>query len=197
MVKKMTGLVVGLVLVVVLGVVGFAVLSPNSVFGVSTESRDSKVITAIETQEQVALLSASIQGLHEESSQGSWFGKRIPGLGRTEFVQYNYRAKLGIEGGDVTIEQAGDNQYLISVPEFIFIGYDNVEFKTAVKKNGVLSWLTPEIDTADTITKILSDGAKAEQIDVNHDLLREQATAFYTGIINGIDDEIELEFTFL
>lgn len=197
MVKKLTGLVVGLVLVVVLGVVGFAVLSPNSVFGVSTESRDSKVITAVETQEQVVLLSASTQGLHEESSQGSWFDKWIPGLGRTEFVQYSYRAKLGIEGGDVTIEQTGDDRYRISVPEFIFIGYDNVEFKTAVRKNGVLSWLTPDIDTAEAINKILSDDAKAEEIDVNQDLLRKQTTAFYTGIVNGIDDDIELEFTFL
>lgn len=174
---------------------GLAVLASNSIFDVSTESRNSKVITAIETREQVVLLSASTQGLHE-TSQGSWLERWIPGLGRTEFVQHNYRAKLGTEGGDVTIEQTGEDPYLISVPEFIFIGYDNVEFKTAVRKNAVLSWCTPEIDTADTITRILNDEAKAEQIDVNQDLLQEQASAFYPGIISGVDEGIELEFSF-
>lgn len=194
--RKMTGILTGLVLIVVLGIVGVAVLGPNSLLETSSESRNTQIITAIERQEQIVLLSASIQGLAEEKTQGTWWDRKIFGTGRVQFLQYNYRAKLGVEGRDVAIEQTGDNQYLISIPEFIFIGHDKVEFKTAVEDNGVLSWLTPEIDTAETISKILSADAMAEQITENRDLLQEQASAFYTGIINGVDNEIQLDFEF-
>lgn len=187
------------VLVVIAVVVGLVALGPavrNSFLDVSTESRNTQVITAIDRQEQIVLLSTSTQGLTEESAHSNLFGKKIPGTERTQFLQYTYRAKLGIEGGEVSIEEAGDNQYLISVPEFIFIGHDNVDFKTAVEDNGIISWVTPEIDTASKITEILSEGEMSEQIDSNRDLLQDQARTFYTSIIKGIDDEIEIDFEF-
>lgn len=161
-----------------------------------TESNNTKVITAIERQEQVVLLGTSTQGLAEERAQTNWLGRNIYGTGRTQFVQYNYRAKLGIEGRDVTIEEKGENQFLISIPAFIFIGHDNVQFKTAIENNGVISWITPEIDTSEMISRILSEDAMNAQIDENRALLQDQAKNFYSGIVRGVSREAELEFEF-
>lgn len=163
---------------------------------VVSESSNEKIVTAVERQEQLVLLSTNIQGLSEERVNSSLWGRNLPGTGRTQFLKYTYRAKLGIEGGEVRIEETGDDRYLISVPEFIFIGHDAVKFETAAEDNGALSWVTPEIDTAETISKILNEETKAEQVDQNRDLLEDQARNFYTGLVHGIDDQVELEFEF-
>ncbi|HSK32341.1 MAG TPA: hypothetical protein VK903_02540, partial [Propionicimonas sp.] len=85
---------------------------------------------------------------------------------------------------------------LISIPRFIFIGHSNESFQTVVETNGVLSFTTPEIDTAEVITNVLNDEAKSQYIASNNELLRDQAKAFYTGIINAIDPTITVEFEF-
>jgi hypothetical protein len=74
--------------------------------------------------------------------------------------------------------------------------FPNVDFKTAIEDNGVLSWVTPQIDTAAAITAILSEGEMAEQILSNRDLLEDQARTFYTGIIHRINDDVEIDFEF-
>ncbi|RNE48499.1 hypothetical protein [Corynebacterium alimapuense] len=164
---------------------------------VEVVSNDEKIITAIERQEQLVLLSTNVQGLSEERVNRSFLGRTLIGSERTQFLQYSYRAKFGIEGSEVTVTETDDNQYLIVVPKFIFIGHDSEQFKTAIENNGALSWATPEIDTARTITSILNAETKAEQINDNRDLLEDQARAFYLGIIHSIDDQVEVQFEFL
>ncbi|MGJ9373875.1 hypothetical protein [Nesterenkonia sp. CF4.4] len=185
-----------LVLAAVVAVLAVGPAARDSLFGVSTESRDSQIVTAIERQEQIVLLSTSVQGLKDEQVYSELFGRTLPGTGRTKFLQYSYRAKLGIEGGEVAIEETGEDTFLVTVPEFIFIGHDRADFKTATEENGALSWVTPEIDTAAMITEILSEGEMTEQIESNQDLLQDQARAIYTGIIQAIDEDIDVDFEF-
>lgn len=192
----LSGLAVLLVTVTAVLVVVFALAVRNSLFGTETESRTTEITTAVERQEQIVLLSTSTQGLAEERIYSELFGQNLPGTGRTQFLQYTYRAKLGIEGSEVSIDDTGENQYRVSVPEFVFIGHDEVDFKTAIEDNGVLSWATPEIDTASTITEILSEEEMTQQINSNLDLLQDQARTFYTGIVQGIDDDAEIDFEF-
>ncbi|GAA1151558.1 hypothetical protein [Nesterenkonia lutea] len=192
----LSGLGVLLAVVVIVLLVPLGSVAKNSLFGAATDSRDTRIITAVERQEQIVLLSTSTQGLTEEKSSSTLFGQDLPGTGRTQFLQYTYRAKLGIEGNEVSIEETGENQYLVSVPEFMFIGHDDVDFKTAIDDNGVLSWVTPEIDTASKITEILGEDEMAEQISSNSDLLQDQARVFYTGVIQGIDKDVEIDFEF-
>lgn len=192
----LSGLAVLLVTVTAVLVVVFAPAVRNSLFGTEAESRTTEITTAVERQEQIVLLSTSTQGLAEERIYSELFGQNLPGTGRTQFLQYTYRAKLGIEGSEVSIDDTGENQYRVSVPEFVFIGHDEVDFKTAIEDNGVLSWVTPEIDTASTITEILSEEKMTQQINSNLDLLQDQARTFYTGIILGIDDDAEIDFEF-
>lgn len=162
------------------------------------DSSNTQVITAVERQEQIVLLSASTQGLSEEHRARILFGKHVPGSGRTQLVQYSYSAKLGVEGADVEIRETGDNEFLITVPEFIVIGHSDADFKTVFDDAGVLSTMTEKIDTASTVSGILSEEAMAEEvISLNRQLLEDQARLFYTGIISGIDADVNLDFAFL
>lgn len=71
-----------------------------------------------------------------------------------------------------------------------------MQFKTALEENGVLSWTTPDIDTAQVISELLSDEAQTEHVVNNQQILEEQAIAFYSGIISGVDDQATLDFEF-
>lgn len=166
------------------------------VAGTKEESRTSKVINSITRTQDVVLVSLGIQGITEETLNSTLFGWQVPGGGRTLFLQYSYAAKLGIDGSLVQIQPTGDSSIRIVIPEFKFLGHDDATFKVVVERNGVLSMVTPEIDTAQVITKILNDETKREQVQANDALLRDQARAFYSGIVTGVDPDMNVTFEF-
>ena len=163
---------------------------------VETESSNTKVIKAVEREEQVVLVSLGIEGLSEESATSKLWNWQVPGSERTQYIKYSYRAKLGIEGSQVRVEEESPHHFRVEIPEFIFIGHSDENFETAVEDNGALSWITPDIDKAETITKILNEDKKKEDIADNRDVLQSQAKQFYTGIISGVDPEAEVDFSF-
>jgi hypothetical protein len=120
----------------------------------------------------------------------------VPGSTEMVFLQYNFTAKLGIDGEKVQVKKAGDGEYVVSIPEFIFIGYDKPTFKVAVEDGGVLSWVTPDVDKVEMINKILNDDARDEYIDSNEDLLKDQTKVFFNSLINGIDLDAKTKFDF-
>lgn len=168
-------------------------LSP---FGIESESHDSQVIYAIERTQEVSLLSLGIQGIKEKDQSGTIFGKEVPFSEKTVFLQYNFFAKLGIDGAQVKVTKTGENAYLISVPEFEFIGYDEPTFKLAVEDDGALSWGTPDIDKVEMVNEILNDDARQTYIDSNEELLKEQTKSFYESLITSIDPTVETTFEF-
>ncbi|MBO3095307.1 hypothetical protein [Cellulomonas dongxiuzhuiae] len=167
-----------------------------SLFDVGSQDRDAEIVSSITREEQVVLLSLGIQGIAEQSETGSFLGMDVPGTGRSSFVQYGFNAKLGIEGSDVRIDRAGEDELVISVPEFIFIGHDDESFRTVVEDNGVLSWVTPQIDTVEMINNVLDEGGQDQYIDENREILEDQARAFYTAIVTSIDPTVALRFEF-
>ena len=183
--------------VVVVGLLIWQTVTGASIFGSSRESRSEMVVNSLTQEEEVVLLSLGIQGITEESVSTTIFGKRVPGTNRTSFLQYNYSAKLGIDGRDVTIEETGEDSYLITIPPFEFLGHDDAKFETIVEDNGLLSFTTPDIDTARAITEILDSETKMEHVATNEEILQRQAEASYTGIIEGIDPNIDIEFEFI
>ena len=195
MVKKV---LIGLLILVVGLLAGGAITRAMSVevLGSARDERNTQIIEAIQREEQVVLLSLGVQGIAEERVVTTIFGKQLPGSGRVLFLQYSYNAKLGIEGSEVTISQLDENRFQVSIPEFIFIGHDDVQFQTAVEDNGVLSWVTPEIDTAQVISEILDGDAQFQQVVDNRLLLEDQARAFYTGILEAIDPEVQVVYEF-
>lgn len=195
--------------IVVVGLAGLVVLLGTGLVGpfarvgldVQNESRSTQVIEAVSKEEEVVLLSLGIQGIEEKSSTSSFFGVEVPGSDRTAFLRYEFRAKLGIDGQSVKIETIDDESFRVTIPEFTFIGHeffseDGKPFKMAVESGGVLSFVTPEIDESEMINQILSDGARAEYIDLNREDLQTQAQVFYSGIIHGVAPAADLEFVF-
>lgn len=163
---------------------------------VETTTKMNEVVQSIKREEKVVLLSLGVQGITERSVTRKVWGKDVPGTRRTMFIQHNYRALLGVDGKGVTLTQTGPKTVRVDIPEFLFIGYNDVSFKTAVEKNGVLSWGTPEIDTTNLITEILNSQAKQQHVRDNREPLEEQARAFYGGIIKGVDPSITPTFRF-
>lgn len=163
---------------------------------VIVEDNSEEIIQAITRSEQVVLLSLQIQGISERTEKSTLFGVEVPGSDRAVFIQYGFNAKLGMDGTEVHIEQTGDKQFTITIPEFIFIGHDDIELKTASETNGVLSWVTPEIDPVEMANDILSNEQRGQYLDANDTILRDQARAFYDGIIMAVDPEVLLTFTF-
>lgn len=198
-------LVTGIAVVVTLAVgVGVGLFAGGAFKGFSptleaeVDDRSSQIVEAVTTEKQVVLLSLAIQGIDVvEQETAQFFGVTIPGTDRSSFMQYSFTAKLGLEGEPVTIAETGENAYLVTVPEFVFIGHDDAVFETAVEKNGVLSWATPEIDTTDMVNRILSSDAEAEYVSMHTDTLRAQAGSFYSQIILSIDPSATVEFEYL
>ncbi|AQP43569.1 hypothetical protein [Tessaracoccus flavus] len=190
----------GLVVLLVLALAAAAFFAyqaaPTLPFLKDVVDRDSRTVASLSREEQVVLLSLGIQGIAERNEKSSVFGFDVPGSGRATFLQYEFNAKLGLEGKDVTIEPTGEDSFRITIPEFVFIGHDNPNFRLAAEDNGVLSWITPEADTVDMINNILDSEAQQEYIDSNEDILRDQAEVFYTSIIESVDPDVTLTFDF-
>ncbi|XKH53111.1 hypothetical protein LG284_14215 [Citricoccus nitrophenolicus] len=185
------------VVVIVLGLLAwtgaFAKMLPWSS---ASESQDTQVITAIERQEEVALLRLGIQGIAKETANFEVNDWQLPGSAKATFIQYSFGAKLGIDGQEVTVEQDGSNTYRVTVPEFIFIGHDDVEFKLITEHNGALSWLTPEIEQTEMVNEVLDEDAQQEYLESNEEILKDQAEEFYRSIITSVLPEADVEFDF-
>jgi hypothetical protein len=168
-------------------------LSP---LGIESEGHDSQVIHAIERTQEVSLLSLHIQGIKDKDKSREIFGKSIPGTWEKVFLQYNFKAKLGINGADVKVTKTGKSAYLISVPAFSFIGYDQPTFKVAAADGGVLSWATPDIDKVKMVNEILNPDAQQTYISSNEELLKDQTKTFYDSLITSIDPAAGTTFEF-
>ena len=198
LIKSVVGLV-ALLLVCGVAIGGYSVLKSGgwlSAFGIESETHDSQVIQAIERTQQVSLLSLGIQGIQEKDQSGHVFGLGVPGTTKKVFLQYNFKAKLGVDGAKVKVRKTGEDAYLVSVPKFIFIGYDKPTFKVAVDDRGALGWTTPDIDKVKMINGILNDGARQKYIDSNRDLLEDQTKVFYKSLITSVDPSASTRFQF-
>lgn len=170
----------------------------------ASEERDVQVIRAIGREEQIILVTAGIGDIKQESSDGlevaipglEAFAFEVPGTERSILVRYDFDAKIGIEGKDVTIKHLGGKSYRISIPEFIYLGNDDPDISIASETNGILSWTTPEIDKLALAEEVLSEKMVTKTIEGSRPVLEEQAQIFYTNIITAIDPEVTLEFTY-
>lgn len=160
------------------------------------EAADERVVQSVAREEQIVLLSLGIQGIREDSNHLRVRNYELPGTARVQFIQYDYRAKLGINGKDVVVEPVGDGEYKVTIPRFEFLGHSDAHFKTVVEDNGALSFLTDDVDTAAAITEILNDDTKRKHIADNTDILREQAQAHYRSIIQAAEPGAKVEFSF-
>ena len=197
---KAVAISLALVLAVGAGVFAFFNFFPAGASVVS-ESRDSQIINAISREEQVVLLSLSVQGVLEEEQATAIGGWTLPGSTRSQLMVYGFNAKLGIDGRDVSITPTGEDSFLVRIPQFAFIGTSNQTFRLVDQScGGMLCWVTPNVDPVESVNAILNgtnpDTSHQHYIDANTETLQDQARNFYGGIIRSIDPEIHLEFVF-
>ena len=171
-------------------------LALGSLFSSSSYERDSQVIRFVTPQQEVALLSLHIQGIDKDVSNGKILGVVVPASEKTTLIQYEFDAKLGIDGSQVKIEPTGSGSFRVTIPKFIGIGFDDPVFEDPIESNNTLSWLAPSAVQTRMINNILSDENKQKYITQNEAALREQAKVFYRGIIASIDPEITIDFEF-
>ncbi len=175
---------------------GLNTLALSSLFTSSSNERDSQVIQSVTSMQEVALLSLHIEGLARQESNREIFGVAVPASEKTTLLQYEFDAKLGIDGSQVKIEPTRPGSFLVTIPEFIGIGFDDPVFKDALESNNALSWLTPPAVQTRMINNILSNENKQEFINKNEAALKEQAKATYSGIIASVDPEVTVAFEF-
>jgi hypothetical protein len=168
-------------------------LSP---LGIGSSSNDSQVVQALERTQEVSLLKLGIQGIKQESRSAEFFGQTIPGTGDRLFVKYSFNAKLGLDGEKVEVTSTAPGAYVVSVPEFVFLGFEKPKFEVAVEDKDVLGWAAPDVDQMQMVTGILNGEARQQYLADNDDLLREQTKVFYNGLITSVDPEAKTEFVF-
>lgn len=168
----------------------------GTILGGDTHDRDSQVIQSVERQQEVALVRLAIQGIDRRDANGKIFGVAVPASESTTFVQYEFRAKLGLDGERVSVRAAGDGHYVVTVPDFTFIGYDKPHFEDPVKAGAPLSWMFPNGSETDMINKILDEEHQKQYVDQYTDILEDQTKSYYTGIITSVDPAAKIDFEF-
>ena len=183
-----------LALVAAAAVGGFAV---ERFFGGTARASDSQIYRSVESKQEVALLALGIQGIARENEEGQILGVRLAAGDRMTLIQYEFTAKVGIDGEDVKLDKGDDEStFVVSIPEFIFIGYDDPHFEDPIESNGPLSFVTEEIEETEMVNSILSDDKQQTYIDDHVQVLRNQARDYYTGVIRSIDPDAHVEFEF-
>jgi len=186
--------VVALVVVVGMTLVGAHYLgNPLDAFD---ESKNTRVLYSIRNVEEVALLSLGVQEIENDSKDASLFNVSIPGTTKTSNVQFSFQAKLGINGENVGVEDRGSNDFLITIPEFEFIGMENLDVQVLNEENGVLSWVTPDIDKGAMLEEVINADLQDKYIESNEQTLQEQAENFYRDLVVSVAPDAAVEFEF-
>lgn len=162
----------------------------------AAQEREVQVIRSIELEKQVVLVRSGITGLKPEREVKDINGFVIPWSDRSLLLQYEFDTMVGIEGSEVSIVPTGEESFRVSIPNFILIGTDDPRYSVVNEQNGVLSLVTPEIDTLQLTQELLADDVAAEHIEGLRPVLEEQARSFYTNIVTAIDPSVTLEFEF-
>lgn len=176
----------------------FAVAQIPSLFSLvtKTESVDTRIASAISLQKKVVLLRLGVQGISEEKAASEFWGYEIPGSSHVLYLQYSYSAMLGVDASDVEIKKVNDKEIVVKVPEFEFIGHDDADFKTAIEQDGVVSFITPEIDVPKAITRILSQEVKDKSLLENDEILRLQTESYFNSIIKSVAPDVKVTYEF-
>lgn len=168
----------------------------GSLLGARSEVTSSQVIESVTLEEEVVLLGLNTQGITSQETSTTFGGLDLPGTTRESYIRYTLTAKLGIDGRDVAITESGENAYVVEIPDFIYIGEDDTDYEVIVEENGLLSWVTPDVDVLELASDLPTQSDKAEYLRLNDQALRDQAEVFYGNIIASIDPDADVTFEF-
>jgi hypothetical protein len=162
----------------------------------TTETSETKTITFFEKNKEIALVTLGISDIYEKENTATVFKKKLPGSKKQVYIRGSFDAKLGIDGKNVVVTETGEKEYTINIPEFIFIGYNNVKFEVAVESNGLLSFATDDIDQAAMVSEVLNPVGQEQYMEKYTALLKESAEEFYKNLIPSTETDVVLKFTY-
>ncbi|MBW9093326.1 hypothetical protein JNB62_06495 [Microbacterium jejuense] len=189
--------IVVLVLGALVAGVGAGLLTPTwlaSALGPQTPIRNEQVVTSIEKEEQTVLLSLGVEGISEAEGIPPAILKDFPLLAKARYMVYSMKAQLGVD--TVTIEATDDHKFIVTVPEFIWIGQDEFKVGDVFSNDGVLSAFTEQDSESEQVTAIINDEVKQKHLAANQELLRDQTEFYFTKLATSIDPDAELTFVF-
>ena len=161
-----------------------------------TKDQETLTIKSLTKEKQIVLVNLGMSEVFNEEKSSQLFGKNIVGTNRKKFMQATFDAKLGINGKDVDITSNGKDSYSITVPKFIFIGYNNPNFKLLDEHNGAFSSFTSDISETDMINKVLNDKSKQKYVEKYDGLLKQSTKDFYRELAHSIYPNAKLSFKF-
>lgn len=179
------------------GTGALSAVSLSRIFTTSSSARSTEVISAVKSIDQEVLLAMNVRDITEKNESSTFLGIESDLWDRAVFVRYQFQAKLGVDGEDVQISRTGSSRYSVQISKFVFIGTNDPSFEVVTEENGILAFVTPEIDTHALRDEIENDDAAHERyIQENLELLHGQAEAVYTRIITAIDPAAVVSFEF-
>jgi hypothetical protein len=179
--------------VVVLLIINF---SGCSISGTTVETNETQTITYLEKNKEIALVTLGVTDILDQTTSKKLFGKKVAFSDKKTFMKATFEAKLGIDGKDVKVTEIGEKEFEINIPKFVFIGYSNPKFEHIADNNGVLSFLTEDIDQAELINKMLDEKGQEKYISQYTSLLKESAEEFYNNLIPSFDKGVKLSFKY-
>ncbi|MGY3765110.1 hypothetical protein ACWOAH_00930 [Vagococcus vulneris] len=192
--KKRTAIVLVTTIAVSL-FIGF-ILGNHKFVNTDTSFKDTQVIKSLTKEKQVVLVNLGVSEVLTAKQSIQLFDTDLFGTNKYKYVQAEFDAKLGLDGKKVTIEKTNDNTYKIKIPEFIFIGHSNEKFSVIAENNDILSWVTPDINETQMVTKILNSTAQQKYLKKYHDLLKESTQDFYGSLLRTVNPEAKLVYEF-
>jgi hypothetical protein len=164
--------------------------------GSTTSTNKTETITYLEKNKEIALVTLGIADIFDQKESTTIFGKKLVGSDKHTFIKATFEAKLGIDGKNVTVKKTGEKEYEINIPKFIFIGYDNPNFEHVADDNGVLSFVTKDINQTEMVNKILDVKGQDKYIEKYTELLKESAEEFYKNLLPSFDKDAKLKFNY-
>lgn len=189
--------VVALVLGALVAGVAAGVLTPAwlvSALGSHSIVKNEQVVTSIEKKEQTVLLALGVQGISEAKGIPPAILKDFPLLQKARYMQYSMKAKLGVDSVEVT--STGDHEFVVTVPEFIWIGEEGLHIDRVIGNDGVLSAFTEQLSESEQFNTIVDEELKDKYLADNQQALRDQTEFYFTKLATSIDPDAKVTFTF-
>lgn len=190
----------GIVVIVagaLLGGIALGLLTPpwvTGALGPQSVIRNEQVVTSIARLEQTDLLELGVEAISTAEGKPPAVLRQFPWMESARIMQYSMKIQLGVDGVD--IEATGDHEFLVTVPAFIWTGYDDFKIDRVFNDDELLGGLSELASQEEQQNAIIDDDLKQKYLDANQDLLRDQAEFYFTKLAKSIDPDAELTFEF-
>ncbi len=198
--NKISSILKNIILAVLLVLLIFGVFK---VFFNNNDSSETYITTTIknlEKTQEVVLLNASLEKIVASSNDSKlpFTDIKLPFTEKKSIFIVNYFAKFGIKDA-VKIEEDGEDNLIITVPEFDIIGIslnEEMPYQLYDTSKDIFSFVTSDIDTGGELAKQLSNEEQRDLIDDHQNILKEAAEEYYYNIFRAINENIKIKFLY-